>query len=242
MTIGGFDACAWWWRTPTGPYELADLGLLDRQEHARLNRMKSATAAAEFVMCRATVRRVLAPLLGVEPREVVLGRRPCPGCGDARHGPPTVSHPANFWHISMSHSSGIGMLAVAERPVGVDVEAVRDTPVDTLSERVLTRLEREHVDDLPEGIARTLAFLRCWTRKEAVLKGAGIGITTDLTAVETHPSHAGPVAVTTELGGQRETWSVTRPVVPSGWTAALALRGTGHPTTTTRRWPDTSTL
>lgn len=78
------------------------------------------------------------------------------------------------------------MLAVSRTPVGVDVEALRDVHVTELAGVTLTAAEQQVVLVMPEP-RRTRAFLRCWTRKEAVLKAVGVGITTSLTALETSP-------------------------------------------------------
>ncbi|UYQ64809.1 4'-phosphopantetheinyl transferase family protein [Streptomyces peucetius] len=115
------------------------------------------------------------------------------------------------------------MLAVAPFLVGVDAEAVRDLPVDELTDNVLTHREHDAVLAAPEGPGRARAFLRCWTRKEAVLKAAGVGIVTDLTRLETRAWAPGPAEVTTDALSGPTTWHVADTPVPDGWTAAVAV-------------------
>ncbi|MGW7465555.1 4'-phosphopantetheinyl transferase family protein [Streptomyces xantholiticus] len=115
------------------------------------------------------------------------------------------------------------MLAVAPFRIGVDAEAVRDVPVEELTGSVLTFREHDAVLAAPEGLGRTRAFLRCWTRKEAVLKAVGIGIVTDLTELETHAWTPGPAEVTTGALATPTTWHVADAQVPDGWTAAVAV-------------------
>jgi 4'-phosphopantetheinyl transferase len=213
----------WWWHVPAGAYTRADLDLLGSVERARLSQLKSAEAAAEYVTCRAAARRVLADFFDVPAIEISFGRNPCPGCGSEKHGPPAIVEPETDWRISISHSSGLGMLAVAPHRVGVDAEAVRDVPVDELMDNVLTRKEHDAVLATAEGLGRSRAFLRCWTRKEAVLKAAGIGIVTDLTELETRAWSPGPADVTTGALTAPTTWHVTDTPVPDGWTAAVAI-------------------
>jgi 4'-phosphopantetheinyl transferase len=218
----------WWWHVPTGTYARADLELLDSAEQARLKQLKSAEAAAEYICCRAAVRRILAGFFDLSATKISFGRNPCPGCGSEKHGPPSVVHPETDWHISLSHSSGLGMLAVSPYPVGVDTEAVRDLAVEELTGDVLTRREHDAVLAAPEGPGRTRAFLRCWTRKEAVLKAAGVGIVTDLSRLETRAWSPGPAEVTTDVLAAPTTWQVAETPVPDGWTAAVAVpSGTG---------------
>ncbi|WP_406383510.1 4'-phosphopantetheinyl transferase family protein [Streptomyces sp. NBC_01618] len=221
-------ATVWWWRGATTVLT-ADLALLDDSELRRLGRIRSPAGAAEFVGNRASVRRILAGLLGAPPERIHLGRRPCPGCGDPEHGPPTILNPQVMCWISISHTSGCGMLAVAGAPVGVDVERARDIRVDELAPTTLTPSEVKQLDGLT-GDALRQAFLRCWTRKEAALKAVGVGITVPLDRVETHPATAGTITVAAGVPGTPQAWSVTDLPIPTPWTASVALpAGTAGP-------------
>jgi 4'-phosphopantetheinyl transferase len=213
----------WWWRIP-GTADPRDVALLQPADHIRLSGIRSAARTAEFITSRARIRSVLGGLLEVRPQDVELGRRLCPCCADPEHGPPTVLRPATPLWIGISHTAGCGMLAVSDGPVGIDVERVRQVRTDDLAAAVLAPAEAAHLRSLPEGPARTGAFLRVWTRKEAVLKGVGIGIATDLTAVETHPQTEAPVTVSAGLPGAPVPWSVSDLTLPGPWLAALARR------------------
>lgn len=70
--------------------------------------------------------------------------------------------------FSISHSGGLCAVAVADRPVGVDVELCRERYHPRLIERSLTASEREVFDG---------DFTRLWCRKEAAAKMTGEGIT-----------------------------------------------------------------
>nr|BCN28624.1 4'-phosphopantetheinyl transferase [Streptomyces sp. SANK 60404] len=212
----------WWWRTRES-VTAEDLALLDGAERERLAQMRHPEHAGEFASCRAAVRRILAPLLDTEPGRIRFGRHACPGCGDAEHGPPKVMEPAYSGRISISHSSGIGLLAVSDRPVGVDTEQARRMPVVDLARKAFASAEADAVCALPDGPGRLRSFLRGWTRKEAVLKGVGTGIATDLKAVGVHPLREGPVTV--EAGGAQ--WRVSDLALPEGWQGAVAVAGAG---------------
>ena len=90
---------------------------------------------------------------------------------DADGAPRLVDHPD--LHISISHCREAVAVAVREEgPVGIDVECRRKVSRG-LMERVCTAEELAAIDasDDPE-----MAFLRFWTRKEAVLKCRRTGI------------------------------------------------------------------
>lgn len=71
-------------------------------------------------------------------------------------------------HFSISHSHDVCAVAVADKPVGVDVEIIKTSYPPHLIERSLTATEQDSFDG---------DFTRLWCRKEAVAKMTGQGIT-----------------------------------------------------------------
>ncbi|MER6526877.1 hypothetical protein [Streptomyces sp. NPDC001508] len=67
------------------------------------------------------LRHLVADRLGVAPRQVTYSREPCPVCG-APHGRPAVA--GGRAHFSLAHSGGLCLIALADTPVGVDMERV----------------------------------------------------------------------------------------------------------------------
>ncbi len=70
--------------------------------------------------------------------------------------------------FSLSHSHGICAVALADRPVGVDMEMVKESYNLHLIERSLAESEKSLFDG---------DFTRIWCRKEAIAKMKGEGIT-----------------------------------------------------------------
>lgn len=214
----------WWWKIPPERSTGADLAILDTTERKRVDQLKSASAAAEFITCRAAVRRILSEYFHVPTDSITIGRKPCPGCGSEHHGPPALLHPTTHHHISISHTTGLGLLALSPYPVGADTEALRTLPTDDLAPTTTTPAEHQALLTHPPGPARSTAYLHCWTRKEAVLKATGTGLTGHhLNQLETHFWTPGPTHLTTTTNGTPTTWTVDTLPLPPGWTAALAL-------------------
>ena len=88
------------------------------------------------------------------------------------HGKPYI--PGGV-HFPLSHSGELGALAVCGAPVGLDAEKI--APVRRAAARALTDEEREFMETDPE---RRFAYL--WTRKEAVLKCTGAGLSQPMNA------------------------------------------------------------
>jgi phosphopantetheinyl transferase len=78
--------------------------------------------------------------------------------------------------FNSADSGDVGVVAVAARPVGVDIEI--DTPrrqTARIAERMFAPDERSALDAL-RGDARRRLFHRCWVAKEAYAKGRGRGL------------------------------------------------------------------
>lgn len=79
-------------------------------------------------------------------------------------------------HFNMSHCKTAVAVAVCDRPIGIDIECPHKIS-DALMERVC---HPEELIQIKSAQDPTLAFIRLWTRKEAVIKYFGSSICTDL--------------------------------------------------------------
>lgn len=78
--------------------------------------------------------------------------------------------------MSVSHCDPLHVIALAERPVGVDIERIGSgAGIDAVA---LHPHERTQLDSLPEP-RRSEELLRIWTAKEAALKLTGEGLLRD---------------------------------------------------------------
>lgn len=94
------------------------------------------------------------------------------------HGKP-YAHGCFF---SVSHSGRIAAIAVDDTEIGMDVEQLPDESRLKIADRFYHPAERQYVKQADDPCR---AFCEIWTRKEAVLKMTGEGISTDLTAFDT---------------------------------------------------------
>ncbi|MFN8481458.1 MAG: 4'-phosphopantetheinyl transferase superfamily protein [Anaerolineae bacterium] len=151
--------------------------VLSADERTRAEQIPLADDRTRFVVTRKGLRDVLRRYLG-SPAAVAFAYGPY---GKPMLAP-TVPQRLEF---NVSHAEGLALVAVSlEMPVGVDVEPVR--PLDDLAdlaEQVFSPAERAAWDRLPES-ERLAGFFEAWTRKEAVLKGLGDGLSRPLREVE----------------------------------------------------------
>ncbi len=166
------------------------LALLDPVERRRYGTIVDRAGRGRFLVGCALSRLALGGLLGLPPADVPL-RRVCPRCGGP-HGKVRLDLPPSGplsersgLDFSVAHSGAVIGVAVCENGrVGLDVEeADVGLDVDAAARVALADSELAALYSRPPA-ERKPAFLRTWTRKEAVLKALGVGLGAPLRGLE----------------------------------------------------------
>jgi 4'-phosphopantetheinyl transferase len=180
--------------------------LLSRDERARAEKYHFARDRQNYVVARATLRRLLGKRLRIAPELVEFT--------ETEYGKPRIAavHGAVDAEFNVSHSGSLALFAFASgRAIGVDVELIREIPdADDLAERFFSAAEVGSLNALPRE-KRSLAFLTCWTRKEAVIKALGMGLSCPLDAFDVTIDPDAPADITRMDGiiGQAADWAVS---------------------------------
>ena len=122
---------------------------------------------------RRLTRLLLARVAGVHVDAIGFGRSPL--------GAPQVIAPAG-WHVSVAGRGGEALIGVSRMSIGVDLEAMLDTP---LPDDAMTVAERQ-----ASAAAGPREWTACWVAKEAHAKRVGIAASIDPEAIETRPLDA----------------------------------------------------
>jgi 4'-phosphopantetheinyl transferase len=138
---------------------------LSDEERARLDGYGVEKRRREFLLGRVAARQLLSDVLGAAPAEVPLAV--------AEDGAVEVGG-EGAWRVSISHTGEEAVAAVAEQPVGVDLERIRKRP-ERLHRFLLAEEERSLLKRLPRPTTGE-AFTLCWALKEAVLKAQRCGL------------------------------------------------------------------
>jgi 4'-phosphopantetheinyl transferase len=144
-------------------------GILSADETARAARFVRPHDQRRFVLGRAALRGLLGAALAIAPRDVPITVN--------AHGKPSVAGaPLSF---NLSHSQDWALLAIGP-PVdlGIDIEAIAPAQPG-LAERFFAPAEAAALARV-DGAAHAAAFTRVWTRKEAVVKAIGMGLSAPL--------------------------------------------------------------
>jgi 4'-phosphopantetheinyl transferase len=195
-----------------------DEALLDDEERARSMRFVRPPDRRRFVLAHATLRLFVARCLHVHPAAVRYEY--------GVHGKPRLRAGLPSLEFNLSHSGGLGLLAVArDRPVGTDVEQVRDVPEAlSFADTLFSAAERQVLRSLPAA-ERQGAFFRCWTRKEAMVKAIGEGLGRALGSFDVDLAPGSMSALTRFEGrsGNVTGWWLRDLTAPPGYAAAGAV-------------------
>ncbi|MFD1247843.1 4'-phosphopantetheinyl transferase family protein [Nocardioides ginsengisoli] len=208
------------WALPTDAIDGDELDAvrawLDEGEREQASSYVRAELRHAYEIAHAAARLVVGTVMDARPEDVVWGRHACPGCGEP-HGRPRAEGASI--EFSLSHTPGMVLVAVAERPVGVDVERLPDDPVALA--KLLHPRETEEIEAAARGTLdggrASVRFTRAWARTEAYLKGIGIGLGRD-----PHLDYLGTDEAPARTLGA---WEVRDIAVPDQYGAALALLG-----------------
>lgn len=140
--------------------------VLNDAERKRARRFHFRRHEHQYIIAHGALRYILGLYLHRSPAEVSMSA--------LKLGKPVLTDsPLEF---SLSHSDARGVVAIARRHVGVDIERLRPIPdAKDLARRFFSAAEARHISDCPAE-SQSAEFLRYWTWKEAYLKGCGVGL------------------------------------------------------------------
>jgi 4'-phosphopantetheinyl transferase len=191
--------------------------LLAGDEQRRADRFRFERDRARYIVGRALLRGLLAGYLGTSPAELEFeyGEFDKPAL---RSGP----------SFNLSHAGSLVLFAFSgEGEIGVDVEL---DDANLASERIAERFfSPSEVSVLPVD-QQPLAFLACWTRKEAFIKARGDGLSLPLDSFDVSLVPNAPAALlrTAWCSEEARHWHIEDVSDRGeGYVAALALRSEG---------------
>lgn len=141
----------------------AEVGdLLGAGERERLARIGSSARQREYRLSRALMRHALGRRFGREPGDWVFDER-------ERARPEIANLPAGI-EFGLSHSKGLVCFALANRPLGIDLELAAAKPnFPALAKMFMNPAERARLARCDE-LRQADYFYRTWCAKEALYK------------------------------------------------------------------------
>jgi 4'-phosphopantetheinyl transferase len=151
---------------------------LSPDERLRAGAYRQDPHRDRFIARRGILRHLLGGYLNCEPASLRFG--------STQHGKPVLLHPdAASFAFNVSHTEAVALLAFASNcNIGVDVEQWIDgMEVAGIGREIFSSGEEETLASAgPDSVA---TFFSLWTRKEALLKAVGTGLSHQPTCYST---------------------------------------------------------
>ena len=132
---------------------------LDNSRKEKIMRCKQENTRKQSLGAGLLLRHIL-ECHGLSEREIHFGL----------HGKPEIKGIC----FNLSHSSNMVVCAVSDKPVGCDVEKVREAPYK-VADRFLNKNEKNYLEQY-SGDEKNREFYRLWTMKESYVKMTGEGL------------------------------------------------------------------
>ena len=194
---------------------------LSPTEAARAHSYHEQEERGRFTISRALLKKILAGYLNVDPYEVQFAY--------SDDGKPELSSSNSWLRFSKSSTHHVALFAVArDCDVGIDVERIGvDCGVESIADCVFTPEERFVLKSSPAA-AKQEHFFSCWTRKEAIAKALGCGLSIPW---QQFPVFLRPRVPAQSLGARNtdmavQEWSLIDLPMTDEYTGALAVRMT----------------
>ncbi len=193
---------------------------LSEDEHSRADRLVTNTLRSRYVSAHAQMRQILAEFLATSPESIQFS--------NGEYGKPVLSEDLAMC-FNLSHSAGLGLLAVSCRQqIGVDIEIPRENvDEENIARRFFAAHEVSAISTISSPTLRSQAFLFCWTRKEAYIKGQGMGLSIPLDSFAVSVAPGDPVLLFDRLPSLNtsQTWFIYNIDPGFRGSAALAVSG-----------------
>nr|WP_067057733.1 4'-phosphopantetheinyl transferase superfamily protein [Mucilaginibacter sp. L294] len=187
--------------------------LLTPEETLRAGKYKQQKDTYRFIVSRGAQRFILGRYLNTPPAQLQFT------LGDNKK-PYLVSNNGAILHYNLSHSGDWIVLAIAQLPVGADVEFVDPVfPFQDILEENFSKEEVDYIGTSPER------FFTLWTRKEAILKATGQGLGDHLKIT---PSLNGEHVLDSSLIGTDKNWLLHSFNIAPGYISTVVCEGAGQ--------------
>jgi 4'-phosphopantetheinyl transferase len=190
------------------------------EEKERANRFKFEQLRNRYIAGRGALRAILAQYVGTNPSRMhfayLQNGKPVLGSDFATAG----------IHFNLTHTGDLALIAITRLGlIGVDVEYVRPIKnADELVARFFSKREDELFQKVSEE-QKPVAFFNLWTRKEALLKATGEGITRSLSLVEVSFLPGEPARLIAISGDAKaaNAWVLKALALAKGFAGAVAV-------------------
>lgn len=149
------------------------LSSFNEDEKKRASRFVFEKDRYQYISAHGALRDVLSRYVGIDASQVQFRK--------SITGKPFLSKPHTNLEFNISHSGDKILIGIAHSPLGVDIEMIKNNfAFDEVSNVYFSEKEKTGIKT---SVKPQETFLRFWTRKEAILKASGSGISEEITRI-----------------------------------------------------------
>ena len=183
--------------------------VLTPDEITRANKYLRSTSRDKFIVSRGSLRYILSGYLKCPPAGISFKLT-------GSNKPEIDCQPAHNLHFNLSDSADRVIIAIATSPVGIDVELINPKfSYHAILNNNFSLDEAAYIN-FANSFKR---FFLLWTRKEAILKATGIGLTDHLKII---PSLDGQYAIDGALLSTVNNWQLSSFEINGDYIATIA--------------------
>ncbi|GER91224.1 4'-phosphopantetheinyl transferase [Dictyobacter vulcani] len=196
--------------------------ILSPEEQARAQRFYFERDRYRWTIAHGILRILLARYTGQDPRALRFQVN--------AYGKPSLVQPDQQPRLefNLSHSHEMALYAFTwQRQIGVDVEYMRDDiGYEELARHSFSPTEQAVLLSLATSQQKA-AFFKCWSSKEAYIKGRGMGLSLELNLFDVALAPDKPVALlaSREDPAEVQRWSMAKLEPGADYAGALAVEG-----------------
>lgn len=170
--------------------------LLSAEEIEKAQCYKQETDRQRYLIGKTILRILLSRYLKIDPKQVSFQTQ--------KNKKPELENAfGQQLHFNVSHSGTWILIAIADSPVGIDVEKMHAS--FTYQNLLSFSFNPQEIDFIEQSEKPYQSFYQLWTRKESLLKATGKGLVDELSRV---PSLNGVHPNPETLTGSNENWQV----------------------------------
>lgn len=198
------------------------MGYLSNEEIERANRFYFGKDRIQYIVRRSILRQIISKYLEIDAKNLIF---------EYNHfGKPflvtdSLKHDLKF---NMTHSKNMALYCISlQKEVGIDIEYLyREVEFQPIIDRFFSQNEKEFIENIAIDKHKE-AFFKIWTRKEAILKAMGKGISHPLDMIDV-PYERNNFTVSVNSTGKQgyETSFYVQDFLPAiNYKASIAIEG-----------------
>jgi 4'-phosphopantetheinyl transferase len=198
------------------------LGTLSADELSRASRFRFEKDERRFIAARGILRQILGAYLQKPPHTLQFQY--------SSNGKPILANTSgdDSLQFNLSHSDDVVLYAFTRnRNIGIDLERIQaDVEVEQIASGFFAEAELNAIEQVPES-KRNELFFQYWTRKEALIKATGEGLSFPIETFDVSGfdgSILSPIFLPSD-NGERPRWYVQDLLLGPGYTAAIVVEG-----------------